>query len=192
MAQNDTRIFIPTTISKQAQEMLKNLTMNIPTFSTPDPDNLEEWKKLNQQQESMDIFGSQYIIDKYHSNITYDKLGGVNVIDVKPQDWKDNGKILVYLHGGGYTFLSANSTLGAVMPVANSTGLRVISVDYTLAPFSKWNQTTTEVVSVIQALIKEKGYSLEDIAMYGDSAGGGLVAGSVLKMHDEGLGFQLQ
>jgi hypothetical protein len=86
MAQNDTRIFIPTTISKQAQEMLKNLTMNIPTFSTPDPDNLEEWKKLNQQQESMDIFGSQYIIDKYHSNITYDKLGGVNVIDVKPQD----------------------------------------------------------------------------------------------------------
>jgi len=42
------------------------------------------------------------------------------------------------------------------MPVANSTGLRVISVNYTLAPFSKWNQTTTEVVSIIQALIKEK------------------------------------
>lgn len=189
MAQNDTRIFIPTTISKQAQEMLKNLTMNIPTFSTPDPGDLEGWKKLNQQQESMDIFGPQHIIDSYHSNITYTKLGGVNVIDVKPQDWKDNGKILVYLHGGGYTFLSANSTLGAVMPVANSTGLRVISVDYTLAPFSKWNQTTTEVVSVIQALIKEKGYSLEDIAMYGDSAGGGLVAGSVLKMRDEGIGI---
>ena len=35
MAQNDPRIFIPTTISKQAQEMLKNLTMNILTFSTP-------------------------------------------------------------------------------------------------------------------------------------------------------------
>ena len=85
--------------------------------------------------------------------------------------------------------LSANSTLGAVMPVANSTGLRVISVDYTLAPFSKWNQTTTEVVSVIQALIKEKGYSLDDIAIYGDSAGGGLVAGSVLKMRDEGIGI---
>ena len=189
MAQNDTRIFIPTTISKQAQEMLKNLTMNIPTFSTPDPEDLEGWKKLNQQLESMAIFGPQHVIDRYLSNITYTKLGGVNVIDVKPQDWKDNGKILVYLHGGGYTLLSANSTLGAVMPVANSTGLRVISVDYTLAPFSKWNQTTTEVVSVIQALIKENGYSLEDIAMYGDSAGGGLVAGSVLKMRDEGIGI---
>ena len=59
--------------------------------------------------------------------------------------------------------------------VANATGLRVISVDYRLAPFSKWNQTTNDVVSVIQAL-KDQGYSLDDIAMYGDSAGGGLVA----------------
>jgi monoterpene epsilon-lactone hydrolase len=44
------------------------------------------------------------------------------------------------------------------------------------------------VVSVIQAL-KDQGYSLDDIAMYGDSAGGGLVAGSVLKMRDEGIGM---
>ena len=72
--------------------------------------------------------------------------------------------------------------------MANSTGLRVISVDYSLAPSSKWNQTIDEVISVIQAL-KEQGYSLNDIAMYGDSAGGGLVAGSVLKMRDEGLGI---
>lgn len=187
--QIEPKIFIPTTISDQAQKILKNLTMNVPSFPPPDPNDLEGWTKLNQQLESMDIYGPQSIIDSYQSNVTYTKLGDLNVIDVKPQGWKDNGKILVYLHGGGYTFLSANSTLGAVMPVANSTGLRVISVDYTLAPFSKWNQTTTEVVSVIQALIKEKGYSLEDIAIYGDSAGGGLVAGSVLKMRDVGIGI---
>ncbi|MFB5600132.1 MAG: alpha/beta hydrolase [Nitrososphaeraceae archaeon] len=187
--QNDTKIFIPTTISTQAQKILKNLTMNLPSFSTPDSNDLEGWKKLNKQMESMDIYGPQTVIDSYQSNITYAKLGDVNIIDVKPQNWKDNGKILVYLHGGGYVFLSANSTLGAVVSVANSTGLRVISIDYTLAPFSKWNQTTTEVVSVIQALIEEKGYSPEDIAMYGDSAGGGLVAGSVLKMRDEGIGI---
>lgn len=137
----------------------------------------------------MTIFESQPIIDSYQSNVTYTKLGGINVLDVKPQDWKDNGKILVYLHGGWYTFFSANSTLGAVTPVVNTTGLRVISVDYTLAPFSKWNQTTSKIVSVIQALIKEKGYSLEDIPMYGDSAGGGLIAGSVLKMRDERIGI---
>ena len=163
--------------------------MNIPSISTPDPSDLEGWTKLNQQLGSMNPYGPQSIVDGYQSNITYTKLADVNVIDVKPHGWKDNGKLLVYLHGGGYTFFNANSTLGAVMPVANSTGLRVISVDYTLAPFSKWNQTTNEVVSVLQALIKEKGYSPQDIAIYGDSAGGGLVAGSVLKMRDVGIGI---
>lgn len=189
MAKNNTKIFISPTISKQAQEILKNLTRSMPNFVIPEPDNLEGWKKLNQEMNSMVLFESEQILDTYKSNVTYTKLGDVNVVDVKPQDWKDNGKILIYLHGGGYTLFSANSTLDAVMPIANITGLRVISVDYTLAPFSKWNQTTTEVVSVIQALIKEKGYSLEDIAIYGDSAGGGLVAGSVLKMRDEGIGI---
>jgi len=191
VSQNDTsKISIPTTISKKAQEMLKNMTMNLPpSFVTPAPDDLEGWKKLNQQLSSMDFYGSQRTVDSYQPNVTVTKLGNVNVLDIKPKDWKDNGKVLVYLHGGGYTFLSANSTLGAAVPVANTTGLRVISVDYTLAPLSKWNQTTSEVVSVIQALIKDQGYSPSDIAMYGDSAGGGLVAGSVLKMRDGGIGI---
>ena len=191
VSQNDTsKISIPTTISKKAQAMLKNMTMNLPpSFVIPAPDDLEGWKKLNQQISSMPIYGSQLTVDSYEPNVTVTKLGNVNVLDVKPKDWKDNGKVLVYLHGGGYTFFSAISTLGAAAPVANTTGLRVISVDYTLAPLSKWNQTTSEVVSVIEALIKEKGYSLNDIAMYGDSAGGGLVAGSVLKMRDGGIGI---
>ena len=91
-------------------------------------------------------------------------------------------------YGGGYTILGANSTLNNSVPMANATGLRVISINYSLAPSSKWNEITSEVVSVIKAL-KEKGISLENIAMYGDSAGGGLVASSVLKMRDEGIGI---
>ncbi|VFJ13004.1 Putative esterase/lipase [Candidatus Nitrosocosmicus franklandus] len=76
------------------------------------------------------------------------------------------------------------------MPMANATGLRVISVDYSLAPSSKWGEITSEVVSVIMAL-KDQGVSLDDIGMHGDSAGGGLVASSVLKMRDEGVDYLL-
>ena len=93
---------------------------------------------------------SQPIADGYQPNITATTLSDINVLDIKPKDWKDNGKVVVYVHGGGgggYTLLDANSS-----------GLRVISVDYSLAPFSKWNQTTNEIVSVIQAL-KDQGYS---------------------------------
>ena len=182
-------IYIPTTISQEAQDKLKNFTMNTSPLVTPRPADFEGWQKLNQQASSMLISISKPIVDSYQPNITAAELGNVTVLDIKPKDWKDNGKVLVYVHGGGYTSLSANSTLGFAVPVANSTGLRVISIDYTLAPFSKWNQTTSEVLSVIQALMEEQGYSINDIAMYGDSAGGGLASGSVLKMRDEGIGI---
>jgi epsilon-lactone hydrolase len=80
---------------------------------------------------------AQPAVDSYHPNITVTKLGNVNVLDIRPRDWRDNGKVLVYLHGGGYTLLSAKSTLGTAAAVANSTGVRVISVDYSLAPSSR-------------------------------------------------------
>lgn len=186
---SESKFYIPPTISKEVQEILKNLTTNLPSFPfIPNPDDSEGWQRLNQQTSPIVTQFSRSIVDSYQPNITPTELADINVLDIKPKDWNDNGKVLVYLHGGGYALLGANSTLGNVVPVANSTGLRVISVDYSLAPFSKWNQTTDEVVSVIQALM-DQGYSLDDIAMYGDSAGGGLVAGSVLKMRDQGLGM---
>jgi epsilon-lactone hydrolase len=189
-AQNNShQIYLPTTISKEAQEELRKIAANSFDFKTPNPANLIGWKKLYQEHESMDLFHSQSNIDLYQPNITETKLGGVNVLDIKPKNWYDNGKVLVYTHGGAYTLLSANSSLSSSILAANATSLRVISIDYTVAPFSKWNQTTDQVISVIQALKDQQGYSLDDIAIYGDSAGGGLAAGSVLKMRDGGMGM---
>jgi len=190
-AQNNThQIYIPTTISKEAQEELRKIASNSFDFKTPSPDDLIGWKKLYQEIESMDLFRSQSFIDLYQPNITETKLGGVNVLDIKPKNWHDNGKVLVYTHGGAYTLLSANSSLSSSILAADATSLRVISIDYTVAPFSKWNQTTDQVISVIQALKdQQQGYSLDDIAIYGDSAGGGLATGSVLKMRDGGMGM---
>jgi acetyl esterase/lipase len=189
-AQNNTHpIYIPTTISKEAQEELRKIASNSFDFKNPGPADLIGWKKLYQEMESMDLFRSQSIIDLYQPNITETKLGGVNVLDIKPKNWHDNGKVLVYTHGGAYTLLSANSSLSSSILAADATSLRVISIDYTVAPFSKWNHTTDQVISVIQALKDQQGYSLDDIAIYGDSAGGGLATGSVLKMRDGGMGM---
>ena len=188
-AQNITYQGLPTTISKEEQEELQKITFDPSILKVPDPSDLNGWKKQYHDSESIFVELSQPIIDFYQPNITETKLGGLQILDIKPKNWKDNGKVLVYTHGGAYTFGSANSTLGSPVLAANTTGLRVISVNYTVAPFSKWNQTTDEVVSVIQALEDQQGYSLDDIAMFGDSAGGGLVADSVLKMRDKGLGI---
>lgn len=191
LGQNETSsnsmITIPATISKETQNALINTTTQTPEFVTPGPNDQEGWDEMNKQYSSMFITQSQSLIESFKPNITSAKLGNVPVLDIKPKNWVNNGKVLVYVHGGGYTILGANSTLNNSVPMANATGLRVISIDYSLAPSSKWNEITSEVVSVIKAL-EDNGTSTDNIVMYGDSAGGGLVASSVLKISDEGIG----
>lgn len=65
---------------------------------------------------------------------------------------------------------------------------RVLSIDYTLAPAAKWQQISDEIIAVLKALLKQ-GYKMEDMAILGDSAGGGLAATSTLRLRDEGLGM---
>jgi epsilon-lactone hydrolase len=149
-------------------------------INLPKPDDLQGWKNLDKQRESHIIASSKQAIDLYQPNVTYRKIGNVSVLDIKPKNWIDNKKVLVYTHGGGYTQLSANSTLGSAVLVANTTGLRIISIDYTTAPFPKWNHTIDQEVSVVRTLKNKLGYSLNDMAIFGDSAGGGLTLASVM------------
>ena len=149
---NNSIITIPTTISTEAQNALKNITSQMPEFVPPKSDNLKGWEELNKQVSAMSISQSQSLVDSFEPTITSTKLGNVSVLDIKPKGWVDNDKILVYVHGGGYTILGANSTLNNSVPIANASGLRVISIDYSLAPSSKWDEITSEVVSVIKAL----------------------------------------
>lgn len=72
--------------------------------------------------------------------------------------------------------------------MSRATGLRVISVDYTTAPFAKWKQIQEQVLSVFDALL-DQGFSMKDIALYGDSIGGGLTASTVLNLRDRGKGM---
>lgn len=77
--------------------------------------------------------------------------------------------------------------MGSV-PVADRLGIRVISIDYTNPPLARSGEILNQIISVVQALL-ESGYSLNDIGMFGDSAGGALTLGSVLKMRDQGMGM---
>ena len=109
-------------------------------------------------------------------------------MDVRAEPWKDGGKVLVYTHGGAHVMYSAKSMLGRAVVAASETGLRVLSIDYTKPPYAKYDRMSDEVVSAIEALLKQ-GQRLVDVAIYGDSSGGGLAAAVTLKMRDLGLGL---
>ena len=180
--------YIPTTISPEAQQALAKFSRTVRNAPLPAPGDIEAWKKVQAEFEKKRAAANAAVVQEYEPDIAPRKLGGVPVLDIKPKGWKESKRVLVYTHGGAYTLYSANSRLISAVPMAHDTGLRVIAVDYTLAPHAKWQEVTSQVVAVIQALIKE-GHSLKEIAIYGESAGGGLAAATVLKMRDLGLGM---
>jgi len=187
MAQDD-GFTVPTTVSKEAQAAIKAFSRKARNSPLPAPTDLEEWKKAQADVERDFAKEGAEVKEHYQPQIEERTLGGVPVLDIKPKGWKKNDRVLVYTHGGAYALFSARSTLSSSVPVANDTGLRVVSVDYTVAPHAKWDKVTDQAIAVIQALVKE-GHPLTEIAIYGDSAGGGLAAGAVLKMRDRGLGM---
>ena len=187
-AQQQPYVHIPETISQQAQAFLRTLQdpALIPAF--PEADNLAGWEKVRAFAEADGKAKSAPLLQRYEHTVTEGKVGGVPVLDVRPKNWKDNGKVAVYTHGGAHVMYSAASTLGRAVIFAHETGLRVVSVDYTVAPLAKYNQMSDEVITAVRALLKD-GQRLEDTAIYGDSSGGGLAAAVVLKMRDQGLGM---
>ena len=186
-SQANLRRFVPTTVSEGWQDIYKKLPDPTQMATLPGPYDIEAWGKVHSDIEKANENNVQRIIQHYALNIESMDFSGVPVLEVKSNGWKDNGKVLVYIHGGAYTMFSARTSLGSSGPVAAYTGLRVIAIDYTNPPRAKWQEVTDQVVTVFKELLKQ-GYTINDIGFYGDSAGGGLAAGSVLKMRDAGLG----
>lgn len=179
--------YVPTTISKEAQEMMRaKKRSNRNTAQTPKGDAPhKEWKKFQTFLDSLIYSGLGPIKKHYKSQIDTIKIGGIRAIDIKPKNYKKSDKVIVYIHGGAYVVLSADRTLASMLPLAEASGLRIIAIDYSLAPQSKFNQITDEVIQFYKGLLQE--YSAKNIAVYGDSAGGGLAGGSILKMRNLGI-----
>lgn len=179
--------YVPGSISEQAQDVIRSFELMNKT-QNPEADDLDSWKRFWEHNETRWLDFNDSVVRIFNPTITETLIGGTPVIDIKPEDWEDNGKVLIYTHGGAYVYFSARTMLMGSVPVADRLNIRVISVDYTTAPFAGSSQMLDQIISVVQALLKE-GYDLDDIGMYGDSAGGALTSGAVLKMRDLGIGM---
>ena len=90
-------IHIPTTISEQAKAVLAKLIEAKPYLRmVPAPDAIEQWKKTQQAIENQSNKGAQAAIEKNKVTVKELELGGVPVLDIRPENWDDNGKVLVY------------------------------------------------------------------------------------------------
>lgn len=97
----------------------------------------------------------------------------------------DEGKAILYLHGGGYVIGSMRSHQAMASRVAAASRSRALIVDYRLAPENRFPAAVEDAASAYRWLMKQ-GYEPRKIAIAGDSAGGGLTAATLVYLRDAG------
>lgn len=111
--------------------------------------------------------------------------GGVPGLWAVP-DGPTQGRVVQYLHGGGYVSGSSSSHRRLGGHLASATGSRVLLVDYGRAPERPHPGPVDDSVAVYRWLLSE-GTSPARLALAGDSSGGGLAVATLLKLRDDGL-----
>ena len=95
------------------------------------------------------------------------------------------GRALFYLHGGGYGIGSIASHRHLVGKLARSSGTRVLSLDYRLAPEHPFPAAVEDATAAARWLMRQ-GVASEHLVFAGDSAGGGLAIATCLALRDAG------
>jgi len=126
---------------------------------------------LAERRERLDLVASA---DPLPPDVTFhaENVGGV------PCEWSiapgsDASRVLVFFHGGGYCSGSIRSHRGMVARAGQSAGVRTLAAGYRLAPEHPFPAALEDALAVYDALLAQ-GIAPQNIAVGGDSAGGGL------------------
>ena len=105
---------------------------------------------------------------------------------VVPSDCAESDRVILYLHGGGYTAGSLSYALGFGSVLAVHCGLPVLCPAYRLAPEHPFPAALEDAARAYECLLSA-GLSPENISFVGESAGGGLLFALCLWLKDRGL-----
>jgi len=134
------------------------------------------------QEKIGELMGSRQndrVIVKEH---LFENFSGAWII---PKDERRQGVIL-YLHGGGFTGGGLEYAKGFGSTLAVECGMKVFCVAYRLAPENRFPAALDDCVEAYKYLL-EKGHCPKNIALCGESAGGGLCYSVCEKLKIQGL-----
>ena len=107
-----------------------------------------------------------------------------------PAEWitapeSQTGRVIMYLHGGGYLFGSVRTHRVMLAHMARAAKAKVLALDYRLAPEIPFPAPVEDSVSAYQWLLGQ-GTTAEKIVIAGDSAGGGLTVAALVALRGVG------
>jgi acetyl esterase/lipase len=96
---------------------------------------------------------------------------------------------MLYIHGGGMMIGAPQMDDGLLSNLASELDVLIVSPEYRLAPEHPYPAPVDDCHEAWQWMLSnssQRGIDTKRIAIGGESAGGGLAAGLVLRIHDEG------
>jgi epsilon-lactone hydrolase len=127
------------------------------------------------------------VIDPAPPEIQRERINasGVDVEWIRPSGVRVDRAIL-YLHGGGYIIGSVNSHRALIARIARAANVPALGVDYRRAPEHPFPAPVEDATAAFRWLLAN-GFSANQIAIAGDSAGGGLAVATLVAIRDAGF-----
>lgn len=183
MADDKPRYPVPENVSEAAKAILSQ-PVDMSFLDRPVPPSADAWEAKIAEDNAP--FGPMIreMIDRAPVSVSESSISGVTVREVLPERNLKEGRVLLNVHGGGFTMFGGDlSVMEAVGPA--SAGYRVVAVDYRMLPHHPFPAAVDDGVAVYRKLLDD--YAPEQIAVFGTSAGGALTASLILAARDQGL-----
>jgi len=127
-------------------------------------------------------------LEIYPSNIEPTVIGGVKTDVITPKagiDRSQQKRVLINLHGGGFRVGNGAGALIEAIPLSGRGKIKVVTIDYRMAPEHTFPAASEDVAAVYRELLKT--YKPANIGIYGCSAGGTLAGQAVAWFQKHGL-----
>ena len=156
-------------------------------FWDVDPKSADEWKQFVSRWAAVSIAPLAGIRERLGVTMAETTVDGVHAYILQPRvvPAVNANRLLVHVHGGGYTNSPGEAATGEAALMAGYGGFKVISVDYRMPPDHPYPAALDDAMTVYRAALKMQ--KPANIAVFGLSTGGGLTLAMMLRAKAEGL-----
>jgi acetyl esterase/lipase len=139
---------------------------------------------LSERRKRLDALGGQYALP---TDVRVDAVDANGVA----AEWTttpgaDPGRVIMFLHGGGYISGSLDSHRHMVAQAGREARARTLALGYRLAPEHPFPAALEDAIAGYRFLLSQ-GLEPKHIAVAGESAGGGLAVATLVSVRDAGL-----
>ena len=177
---------VPTTVSPELQRSISNLATTPRMAMEQMPTTADQWRAFVAVADAQAAALGPILASLFPHTMNITEIAGVKVREITPAnlDPTKAGKVLINLHGGGYVLNGGDASTGEAVLGAHYSGMKVISVDYRMAPDHPFPAAVEDALAVWQAVTAD--LDPTSIGVFGTSAGGGLTLALTLKLKSLG------